>query len=298
MTAVSNWFRRRIGLAAGITTAGFGAGGLMILIMVPLIDMYGWRTTLTIMAFGLLLLLLPLSLIFRHKPEQYGLLSDGDKASTIESSMAYSQSGAIDVELTAGEVIRSSTFWRLAIAFTCHMAIVSAILTHVMPYLSSIGINRGTASFVAMSLPLLSIGGRIGMGILGDIYNKKYVAAIGLAATGLGTVVAGLASAWREWLLIPFAILFGIGYGGVIAMRASLGREFFGRTRFGTLFGLIVGINMIGVLVGPPLAGYVFDRWGSYENIWFLLAGFALIAIIAMLSIRTNNNSNFKVSSI
>ena len=87
------------------------------------------------------------------------------------------------------------------------------------------------------------------------------------------------------WLLVPFLILFGIGYGGNYATRPSLVRNFFGRKNFGSVFGLIMGINMLGGIMGAPLAGWAYDNWGSYQGIWFVFAGLAIVAVISVLTI-------------
>jgi MFS family permease len=59
-------------------------------------------------------------------------------------------------------------------------------------------------------------------------------------------------------------------------------REFFGRSNFGTIHGLVIGIMMVGSIAGPPLAGYVFDNWGSYQPIWFVFVGLAIAALFAV----------------
>ena len=73
--------------------------------------------------------------------------------------------------------------------------------------------------------------------------------------------------------------------GGGFALRPSLAREFFGRTNFGTVFGSMMGIGILGSIAGPPLAGWVFDNWGSYQYIWFVFAGLAAAALISVLTI-------------
>lgn len=78
VTAVANWFRKKIGVATGIMACGWGAGSLLIPVIVRLIDMYEWRTTVFILALGMLAICLPLSLLVRHKPEQYGYLPNGE----------------------------------------------------------------------------------------------------------------------------------------------------------------------------------------------------------------------------
>jgi MFS family permease len=84
--------------------------------------------------------------------------------------------------------------------------------------------------------------------------------------------------------LTPFLILFGIGYGGNNTLRASVIREFFGRSNFGAIHGFVLGIMALGSIAGPPLAGRVFDNWGSYQPIWLAFAGLAVAATLAAIT--------------
>jgi MFS family permease len=161
----------------------------------------------------------------------------------------------------------------------------SAVITHIMPYLSSIGVARSTAGLVATASPLMSIGGRLSIGWLGDKSDRRRVAAGAFALMGLGLLSFGYASTAGTWPLVPFLILFGMGYGGGFALRPSLPRDFFGRMNFGSIFGLLMGISMLGNVIGPPLAGWVFDNRGSYQNIWLVFAGLAAVALVSVLII-------------
>ncbi len=142
---------------------------------------------------------------------------------------------------------------------------------------------------MATAIPLMSIGGRLGLGWLGDKFDRRRVAAGGFVTVGFGLLFFGYAATAGIWLLVPFLLLFGISYGGVGALRPSLVREYFGRTNFGTVFGLLMGINMLGGIIGPPLAGWVFDNQGSYQGIWFVFAGLAAAALISVLTIPPAN---------
>jgi OFA family oxalate/formate antiporter-like MFS transporter len=86
------------------------------------------------------------------------------------------------------------------------------------------------------------------------------------------------------WLLVLFLIFFGIGYGGTNTLRASVIAEFFGRSHFGAIHGIVIGIMMVGSIAGPPLAAWVFEKWGSYQPIWFVFAGLAAAAILAAIT--------------
>ena len=283
MTAVANWFRRKVGIASGIAICGFGFSGLLVPVIVRLIAVYEWRMALSVLALSMVVIVLPLSLLFRHKPEQYGYFPDGETESLRTNSNGPGQ--AVEVEVRIKQALKCGAFWRLALAFMYHMMVVSAAVTHVMPYLSSIGISRSISSLVATAIPLVSIFGRLGSGWLGDKFDRRLVATGSFAMIGCGMLFFEYVSTTSTWMLVPFLVLFGIGYGGSNTLRSSLVREYFGRTNFGTIFGLIVGIGGIGGIIGPTLAGWAYDNWGSYYAIWFLFAVLAVVALISVLKI-------------
>jgi len=140
------------------------------------------------------------------------------------------------------------------------------------------------SSLVATAIPLTSIVGRLGLGWLGDKVDRRLVATGAFAMMGFGLLCLGYVSL-DTWLLVPFIVLFSIGFGGNHALRPSLGRKYFGRTNFGTIFGLIIGIGGLGSIIGPTAAGWVYDNFGSYQGIWFVFAGLAVVAVISMLTI-------------
>ncbi|HEY51289.1 MAG TPA: MFS transporter [Dehalococcoidia bacterium] len=291
LTTIANWFQRKMGLAIGIAICGYGFSGLMVPAIVRLIAFYDWRTAVNILALGMLILILPLSLLFRHRPEQYGYLTDGRK----QSEVAYpSQEGlqqTVEVEMKVKQALKSGVFWRLALSRWYHMIATAAIITHVMPYLSTSGISRSLASLVATAVPLMSVFGRLGFGWLGDRSNKRLVATASFVMIGSGVLCFAYTSAASIWLLFPFIILMGIGYGSSNALLPSLGREHFGRTKFGSIYGVIEGIGTVGNMMGPVIAGWAYDNWGSYQKIWLLLAGLAIVAVISTFTITPVRNS-------
>jgi len=290
LTAVANWFRRKIGVATGIAIGGFGFSGLLIPVIVGLIAAYDWRTALNILASGMIVMILPLSLLFRHRPEQYGYFPDGQKQSTAAYPDDSGPSQVVEVELRVKQALKSGAFWRLALSRMYHMMAVAAIITHVMPYLSSIGISRSQSSLVATGIPLMSIFGRLGFGWLGDRFNRRLIATTSFIMIGSGLLCFAYASAMSIWLLVPFLVLMGIGYGGTNTLLPSLGREYFGRTNFGSIYGLMEGIGTIGGIIGPAIAGWAYDNWGSYQIIWLLFAGLAVVAIISVSTVTPIRN--------
>ncbi|MFC1964098.1 MFS transporter [Chloroflexota bacterium] len=165
------------------------------------------------------------------------------------------------------------------------MLAVSAVITHVMPCLTNIGITRSVASLAASAVPIISITGRLGFGWIGDHTDKRRITAISFSIMALGLLFFGLFSLGENYMLIPFLISFGIGWGGSVTMRAALIREYYGSRRFGTIYGLVVGFAMLGNIAGAPLAGWIFDSWGTYEWAWFTLSGTSLLGMLLVLSL-------------
>jgi MFS family permease len=295
MTAIANWFQSKVGLAIGIVTCGSGFGGLLIPVIVSLIDNYGWRNSLVFLALGMLVILLPLSFFFRHKPEQYGYLPDGATRKVENSDATIAPSYIDNTGQSMKKLLTSSSFWHLAASFTIFHMVMISVVAHIMPYLSSLNMTRANASIIATIIPLLSIIGSFGFGRLGDKVERKKIAASTYAMACIGLLCLASASLVGLWTLVPFLFFYGIGHGGSNALRPSLTSDVFGRRNFGKVFGLIVGINSLIGSVGPIIAGWAYDSWGSYQNIWFIFAGLIVISFISVLTIpaRTPKTANF-----
>ena len=286
MAAVNNWFDHKFGFAGGIVLSGYGFGGLLIPVIVKLIDAFEWRVTMVILALLMLAIVLPLSLLFRHKPEQYGYSLDGkDKNSEIDDISSEFPTH-IEPDVRLKKVIMSIGFWQIVLAFTCFATVLSAVVTHIMPYLSSIGVDRSTSGLVAGVLPIISIFGRLGFGWLGDKIGWIRTSILAFTMMSLGIFSFGYIPITGTWFLAIFLICFGIGYGASLIIRSSLIRESFGRNRFGTISGLIIGLTMIGAVTGPALAGWVFDAYADYTPIWFTFAAVLLLALVLITTIR------------
>ncbi|MFC1919242.1 MFS transporter [Chloroflexota bacterium] len=289
-STIVNWFRKNVGVATGIVSCGFGFGGLMIPAIVKLIEAYSWRTTVLALAIGMLAIGPALSLVLRHRPEPYGYLPDGKDSIDARSDLSPTKAQVEDIEIDVKTALRSRTFWQLTLVGMCLAISAGAMITHVMPYLSSVSITRSTAALTATAIPLLSIVGRLGFGWLGDRYDRRRIAASGFAIMVIGLAIFQMVSQPASGLLVPFVITFGIGWGGLSAMRPALVRQFFGRGNFGKIHGFSVGIVMLGAIAGTFLPGLVFDTFGSYQSVWYAIAGVTIIGLIAVATVPPVHN--------
>jgi len=293
LTAVANWFRKNSGLATGIVTSGFGLGGLLVPAVTWLIDTAGWRQTMVIVGLGVLVIVLPLSFVVRHKPEQYGYLPDGDlDNTTTKENHAAIRAEEPEKSVAVMKALKSRVFWQLAIAAACHSFIISSVVTHLMPYLGSVGITRSVSSFVALLLPVASIAGRLSGGWFRDKVGSKLIFTGSFALMSAGILSFAFITTRQIWMAVPFVLAFSIGWGWSVTTRITLLREYFGIANFGTILGCCSGVMMLGNLVGAPLAGFIYDTWGSYHMAWLLYAGVTLIGMVLVFFLPQTKKAN------
>jgi predicted MFS family arabinose efflux permease len=283
ITVTGYWFHRKVSLTTGIVVSGSAVGGLLVPIVTLIIDTCGWRTAMVIFGATTWLVLLSLAVIVRHRPEPYGLFPDGEPCGDAAGGYGAARPAQIDgSDASVWQALRTREFWQLQTAFVCHIFAIHAVVTHVMPYLSSIGISRSIGSIAAGAIPAMSIGGRLSFGWFGDRHDKRHITAIGIGLTGISLLGFAFLDRFGGWLLAPVLVLLSIGYGGPVPMIPAMLREYFGRKHLGSIVGFSQGIAMVGSMTGQPLAGFVFDTYGRYQAAWI---GFAVVNFIGALCI-------------
>jgi sugar phosphate permease len=285
VTVIGYWFHKRVSLATGIVVCGTAAGGILVPIITIVIDTLGWRTAMIVFGVATWLILFSLAIIVRHSPERYGLLPDGEAYDDAVEGHSLARPAHNNYkDVSVWRALKTRAFWHIQTGFICHVFAVHAVLTHAMPYLSSIGISRATGSIAAGSIPVMSAAGRLSFGWLGDRQDKRRITAIGIGLTAISLFGFGFLDRSAAWLLPLILILFGIGYGAPVPMMPALLREYFGRNHLGTIIGFSQGFAMIGSISGQPLAGFVFDTYGQYQPAWIAFAAANVLGALSVLS--------------
>ncbi len=115
--------------------------------------------------------------------------------------------------------------------------------------------------------------------------GKRLILILAYSALALG-MLAFCYVHWTWFLLTFFLLLFCPGLGGTLVVRGSIVREYFGRGAFGKLIGIIQGAGSVGAIIGPTLAGWTFDRLGSYYPIWISYAALAALSVWMAMGVR------------
>lgn len=299
MVAIANWFHRKRGRAIGVALSGMGLGGVIVPGLAWIIVHHGWRLALVASGLAILVICLPLSLVMRHRPEQYGQLPDGDTAPPSgqvkeEAKGARPAPAAVPQvtsvsDATVGEVIRLPVFWLLCLVFGLRQLTIASVVVHQVPFLVSIGLPQEVGASVLGAVAVLSVLGRLGFGWLGDLIPKRYAMAAALFLLALGSFI--LANATQLWQVLLFLATYPLGYGGGATLMFAIRGEYFGRTHFGTISGLMDMFQMIAVVAGPVFAGWMFDISGSYRVAFLLFATAAFLGLLIMLFLRRPERS-------
>jgi MFS family permease len=289
-TTVANWFVKKRSRAMTLIYIGFGASGILAPFLALSVGHFGWRTTLVIVGIFLWVVGIPLSLVMRHRPSQYGLLPDGaqsleqtEKAELGPAREITSANSSTTVrDFTIKETLRSRAFWLFSMANLFQQITTSALFVHIVPFLESVRFPTTTAAMVVTGITLCSLIGRLSFGFVGDFFSKRYLLTIALALQTIGLFVFAFIEMEKAWLVIPFLLIYAVGYGGTMPVRPALQADYFGARNFGTIMGLMATIAMTGGLASPVIAGWIFDITGSYHVAWLLFAWISVPAIPLM----------------
>jgi MFS family permease len=282
-----NWFVRRRGLAMSIAFSGVGIGSIVLLPWLEsLIAEAGWRRACVAMGLLTLVLLAPLNLLLRRRPEDIGLAPDGDggaAGAAAKRTLTIVDPAWAAIDWTLPRALRTARFWWLALGYFCALFAWYAVQVHQTKYLVETGFDAGEAAWALGLVSLTGIPGQIALGHLSDRIGREWVWAIG----NFGFVLAYLSllllkqmpNAALLYLMVAAQGVLGYGLTSVIGAIPS---EIFEGKHYGTIFGTLMLASILGGAAGPWLTGALHDATGSYAAAFWIAI---LCSIISVLSI-------------
>ncbi|MFC1953326.1 MFS transporter [Chloroflexota bacterium] len=300
-TTIANWFIKKRSRAYSIISAGMASSGMLVPLLALIVEQFGWRTSLVIVAVTLWVVGLPLSLVMRQRPSQHGLLPDGETIVAMNESIDVSASqqendsfspevNTQDPSFTAREALKTKSFWLLASMSFFQMIGMGSVWIHIVPYLESIYIPTTVGAFAVSGMTISSLIGRLGLGFLGDFMNKRYLIALSFSLQAIGLFLFSVIAVDKIWLIILFLLTYAPGYGAVISLTPALQADYYGSKNFGAIAGLILIVSMLGGIASPVVAGWIFDVTGSYRLAWRIFSLVVVPAVPLILMAKTPGN--------
>jgi len=293
--SVGKWFVRKRGLTIGIASIGVGFGTMA---TVPLagyiVKVYGWQWGFAAIGVCVLVVAVGLSqlLMRRTKPEDYGLLPDGDRPGNHGSSIASEPFAVSPGPPSLRPVLRNPQFWIMVVCYSLAVMAEMSAMVHQIAYAIDQQIDKVAAASSLGAIGMVSILGRFFFGWLCDrINDAKHAAALGFLFMAVGMFL--LLKTTTVTMLFVYALIFGFGYGSMTALMPFLLADHFGRHVLGASYGMLVFFVMaLGGSTGPMLTGFIYDKTGSYGNAWLLHLTVLFIVTFLILTLKKPGKEN------
>ncbi|MBI4295401.1 MAG: MFS transporter [Chloroflexi bacterium] len=293
VTILSNWFVRKRGMAMGINGAGVAVAFVWSTFAAYFISRYGWSNAYLVMAAMIAFIVLPLVIFVpRTRPQDMGLLPDGDSEKEAKAEVQAAQRAVVDKKWAATDwtLLRAMKSYRFWAIFSTNLFIfgfgLMLVSTHQVKFLEDVGMGSTLAVAIYGLYGIVYVLGEF-CGFLSDRVGREIAFTVGGMVAILGVAILLLTGGTSPaWLLVLYAIAFGLGMGLIGPTSSAVVADIFQGKAFGAIYGFALVGFAVGGFFGPWLGGWIHDVTGSY-TIAFILAILSLGAGIASVWIAS-----------
>jgi MFS family permease len=274
-----NWFVRRRGLAMSVAFSGVGVGAVLVLPWLQaMIGRASWRTACWALGILVLVLLAPLNLLLKRRPEDLGLAPDGDSpvqtnaASGLPTNVV--DAAWVAVDWTLSSALRTARFWWVAVGYFGGMFAWYAVQVHQTQYVVELGFSALRAAWALGWVSLVAIPGQIALGYLSDRIGREWVWTVGCLGFALCYLaLLGLRHEPTPTLLVLMVVSQGLLGYGLTSVLGAIPAEIFQGSHYGTIFGTLMLAAILGGAAGPWVTGVLHDATGSYTLAFWIAIG-------------------------
>jgi cyanate permease len=276
LALVGKWFTRRLNQAMGVYSVLVGVGFIAAFPSVgQAVLHFGWRGTWAAIGWVLVLALMPLSwFVVRDQPEDQGLGLDGDDGSPKPQLSDY----------TLLEALKIPAFWVFSLSSSVFGLVYSGISLFNESILAERGFDASTYHLVLAIGALVGLLANFGGGWLASRWSVQRVMGLGMAV--LGMAVLGLPMVRTELHVLLYGVTMGVAGGVVTVVFFSVWGQAFGRAHLGRIQGCAQTMTVLASAIGPLLLAETFRRTGSYDSLFYGLAGVVTILGICSWWVR------------
>jgi sugar phosphate permease len=283
---VPKWFVANRGSAVSISTLGGGlAAFTMPLMLAPLNEELGWRTSWAVV--GVLAFLfsgLP-AIFLRRQPEDVGLLPDGEKVRPDQTAVRASRATA-ERSYSLKEALGTSTFWYLMVGVSVGSLACNGVPANVTNMFVDRGLALETASSALVAYGIASILAKVAWGWIANRFHLRTVMIV-LASYG--------AIAIASFVFLPeslgsvalgYGFLVGFFVGAYVPLHGLVWAVYFGRGNVGAISGTARPLGIILISSGPLLLAGTHDLFGSYTPGLLITSAALLVCVWCMYMAR------------
>ncbi|HKI58168.1 MAG TPA: MFS transporter [Longimicrobiales bacterium] len=257
---VNLWFVRRRGFAVGLTGLGMAAATAFFpMVIDALIQAHGWRQAYALLGLLVAVTVLPVgALLFRSRPERYGLAPDGRAA---HGGLA---TAVAETNYSLPEARRTRTFWLFVIANALISALTTGLIFHHFSIMAAGGLDRAAAARVFVPFGAVTAAANLVAGVLMDRVPPRFLLAGMLVAQA---AALGIAATMGPALVLAYGALLGLTMGMKGGVQGAVFAYYFGRRHLGAVKGTASTIGVVGTAAGPPLFALAHAASGAYAPV-------------------------------
>ncbi len=281
---VSKWFREKRALALGIALMGIGVGQMILSpVAARLIEVYGWRTAYVVLGIVIFVCALPaLFLLGRRPPEA----AASDHADGLGEAAGPAASPAAE-GMTTRQAARTAPFWMIMITGVAIAAGFYIVAAHIVPAATDVGIAPTAAALILTVSSIGGIPGSIGgTWWLPKVLGHRWALLVLCAGQAVALFLFVLTS--HLWAFYVVAVLLGFCFSASTPVRQAMVPPLFGLRSIGAVLGFAYLAWSVGALIGPFLAGLIYDLTKSYD-LAFILGAVLLLAGTASVYLWGNH---------
>ena len=300
-TVAVNFFKRKRNIALSLSAMIRPVGGaILIQIISAVVIVATWREAYIYLAIPSFFLVIPLMLIMRRRPEDIGLLPDGDRAvspalqvsperAATRGSKGRSVQGSVggvqaDVDWTPKDALRTRAFWLIGITAALGTLGSATIGFSLVPFLhEEAGITEVQAAGV-LSLGIFLAVANLAWGYLADKFTPRTCLIGALVSTSAVTLY--LFTVNSTLTAYVFGVLWGIFTGSVGILEHMMLAQYFGRSSYGAISGTLQPLQTGALGLGPLLGALARDTTGSYLGLNGVLVVVYLLAALLIFFAR------------
>ncbi len=283
-TVTVNFFQRKRNLALGLTSMARPIGGAINIQLISAVaQTYSWRVAYRFLGGFALVLAVPLFLLMRRRPEDIGLLPDGDTRSARSATEVESTGDEVrrpEFDWKASEAAATPTFWFIVAAEALSIMTAGAIGFQIVPFLKESNTSQVVA---AGALSLSSLFGALvapGWGFLADRFQARKLALLAIGTTAGVTALFLVTGGGSPGFAV--VVVWGTASGGLHVLSSMMLAQYFGRGSFGSIIGLMGPIQLGALGLGPTVGAVMYGVTGGYTSL-FIYGIFAYIGAAALM---------------
>jgi MFS transporter, OFA family, oxalate/formate antiporter len=298
MFLINRWFKKHIGMAAGILLLGSSIGGIVFPKIVAAAG--NWQVACNWLGFAAVAFMLLPYLLIKNDPSEIGETADGEALKTAENAVytegslkimddgliaSKSTTYAIENGVTLSQALRSTSFYLVILVTGVMWFCINGYIQNHAFFMSDLGKDATQAAAIFGTFSMTAIFGKLLFGWLSDKTERRQMMAASIGLMLLSIVLVKFCAS-NPALVMPFAVIFGLGFGGAFTMIQIWVADIYAGKNFGSILGVVTMADTIAGSAGMITLGNLRKSAGTYDGGFNIMLALCAVALVATFFVK------------